>query len=76
LNSEAVEMIPSQPNEDSVLAQAVKLIDPSGTIVPGSSQYSVIVEMIESWIHQHGPYAALEMARKSARHLDVWRKHL
>ncbi len=62
------------PNE--TLSEALKLIDPSGTLVPGSSQYDVIVEMIESWIHQHGPEEALDMARKSARHLGVWRKHL
>jgi hypothetical protein len=63
-------------NPNDTLSEALKLIDPSGSLEPGTNPYSVIVEMIESWIHQHGPYAALEMARKSARHLDVWRKHL
>lgn len=51
--------------------EALRPIDPPGTLMPGSRQYDVIVEMIEDWIRQHGPEEALEMARKSAGHLDV-----
>ena len=61
---------------NDTLSEALKMIDPSGTLVPGTSQYNVIVDMIQSWIRQHGPKEALDMARKSARHYDVWRKHL
>jgi hypothetical protein len=62
------------PND--TLSEALKLIDPSSTLVPGSSQYEVIVEMIESRIRKHGPEEALEMARTGARHLSGWRKFL
>lgn len=71
-----METIPPQPNEDNVLAQAFKLIDPSGTLVPGTEPQDTIKLMLEGWIRQYGPNHALCMARLGAKHLDSWRKFL
>jgi hypothetical protein len=37
-----METIPPQPNEENVLSEAIKLIDPSGTLVPGSDAHDTI----------------------------------
>ena len=71
-----METIPQQPKEDNVLAQAFQLIDPSGTLVPGTEDYDTIKLMIQSWIRQYGRNRALCMARLAAKHLDGWRKFL
>ena len=71
-----METIPLQPNEDNVIAQAIKLIDPSGTLVPGTEEYDTIRCMIQGWIRQYGQSRALCMARLGAKHLDGWRKFL
>jgi hypothetical protein len=68
--------IPQQPYEDNVLAQAIKLIDPSGTLVPGTEDYATIRLMIQGWIGQYGRNRALCMARLGAKHLNSWRKFL
>ena len=54
----------------------LQMIELPGSLESGSRKYDVIVEMIEGWLHHHGPEKALEMTRKGARHIDVWRKHL
>ncbi len=71
-----MENIPQQPSEDDVLAQAFKIIDHSGTLVPGSRQYNTIRDMIQGWIDQCGLEKALDMARTGAKHLGGWRKFL
>ena len=68
--------IPQQPSDDSVLAQAFKLIDPSGTLVPGTEDYDTIKLMIQGWIREYGRNRALCMARLGAKHLNGWRKFL
>lgn len=70
-------MIDQPPtNSDNLIVDAIRLIDPEGSLEPESRQYDVIVEMIEGWIRQHGPAKALDMARNNAKHLDAWRKFL
>ena len=54
----------------------MRLIDPEGTLVPGTRQYDRIREMIEIWLRQHSPDEVLEMARNSAKYLKVWWKVL
>ena len=71
-----MENIPQQSSDDKVLAQAFKIIDPSGTLVPGTQPYDTIRDMIQSWIDQCGPEKALDMARTGAKHLEGWRKFL
>jgi hypothetical protein len=71
-----METISPQHNEASVLAQAFKFIDPSGTLEPGSEDYDTIKLMLQGWIRQYGPSRALCMARLGAKHLDGWRKFL
>ena len=68
--------MPQQPNDDNVLAHAFKIIDPSGTLVPGTESYKTIKDMIQGWIDQCGPEKALDMARTGAKHLEGWRKFL
>jgi hypothetical protein len=67
---------PNQPAEDSIIAEALALIDPSGTLVPGTGGYKRINALIRCWIDQCGPDYALCMAKASAKHLDRWRKFL
>ncbi len=71
-----METIPPQPDEDSVLAQAFKLIDPAATLVPGTEDYDTIKLMLQGWIREYGRNRALCMARLGAKHLDGWRKFL
>ncbi len=71
-----METIPPQSNEDNVLAQAFKLIDPSGTLAPGTEDYNTIRLMLQGWIRQYGQNRALCMARLGAKHLNGWRKFL
>ena len=71
-----MQTIPPQPDEDSVLAQAFKLIDPGATLVPGTEDYDTIQLMLQGWIREYGRNRALCMARLGAKHLDGWRKFL
>ena len=71
-----METIPLHPSETNVLAQAFKLIDPSGTLVPGTEDYDTIKLMIQGWIREYGRNRALCMARLGAKHLDGWRKFI
>lgn len=52
------------------------LIDPSGTLVPGTDAYAVIEEMILRWIDECGPEYALRMAEAGVEHLERWRHYL
>jgi hypothetical protein len=71
-----METIPQHPHHDSVLAQAFKIIDPSGYLEPGAMEYNTIRDMILSWIDECGPDHALKMAEAGAEHLERWRKFL
>ena len=71
-----METILQQSSNDSVIALALKLIDPSGTLVPGTHNYDTIKLMIQGWIRLYGQNHALCMARLGAKHLDGWRKFL
>jgi hypothetical protein len=71
-----METIPPQPNEENVLSEAFKLIDPSGTLVPGSDAHDTIRCMLRGWIHQYGKSRALCMARLGRNRLGRWRKFL
>ena len=71
-----MDTIPPQPDKDSTINMALKLIDPSGTLVPGTEDYDTIRLMIQGWLGQYGRNRALCMARLGAKHLDGWRKFL
>jgi hypothetical protein len=49
--------------EVETITKALTLIDPSGTLVPGTVEYKTIKGMILSWIDECGPDCALAMAR-------------
>jgi hypothetical protein len=66
----------SRPYEDRTIAEAIALIDPQKTLVPGTGEYDRICELIRCWIDECGNDYALCMARKGANHLDRWRKFL
>ncbi len=66
-----------QPIEiDNFIPQALKLLDPGGSLKPGTEAYDTICCMIRGWIREFGPNRALCMARLGAKHLDGWRKFL
>jgi hypothetical protein len=65
----------TNPSEKDTLSQALELIDPSGTLQPGTEQYDYIRDMIQRWIDECGPENALQMAQKGAKHLDHWLKY-
>jgi len=60
--------------DDDIVLKAMGLIDPSGTLVPGTIKYKTIRDMIFGWIDECGPDYALDMARKGSKHLDLWLK--
>ena len=59
---------------DETITKAMALIDPSGTLVPGTDEYDLIRAMIVKWIDGCGPDNALYMARQGAEHFDKWIK--
>ena len=58
--------------DDSALSEAMRLIDPTGMLVPSSEAYQSVREMVLGWIDGCGPDYAIDMARKGAKHLDIW----
>lgn len=62
--------------EDDTLSKALRVIDPSGTLVPGTRQHNRISSLIREWIDQCGPDYAICMAKVGSEHLDRWRKFL
>ncbi len=60
--------------DDETVSKAMALIDPSGTLVPGTEAYDTIRDMMLKWIEGCGPDNALHMARQGANHLDLWMK--
>ena len=67
---------PHQPTEDDTFAKALALIDPAGTLVPGTRQHNRISSLIREWIGNCGPDYAICMAKAGSEHLDRWRKFL
>jgi hypothetical protein len=63
-------------NRNNPLSDALELIDPTGTLVPGSQEHDTVSYMLQGWIDQNGPDQALCMARLGATHLESWRKFL
>jgi hypothetical protein len=63
-------------DRNNPLFEALELIDPSGTLVPGTEEHDKVSYMLQGWIDQNGPDQALCMARLGATHLDRWRKFL
>jgi len=61
-------------NAEETLSRALKIIDPSGTLVPGTDEHESIQDMILKWIDECGADYALDMARKGEKHLDMWLK--
>jgi hypothetical protein len=68
--------LPKHPHDDSTLSMALWMIDPDGTLVPGTEDYDTVKLMIQGWIGQYGRNRALCMARLGAKHLGSWRKFL
>ena len=60
--------------EKNTLSRALKIIDPSGTLVPGTDEYESIKDMILKWMDECGSDYALNMARRGGKHLDRWLK--
>jgi len=58
------------------IAKAPTLIDPSGTLVPGTRPHNRISSTIQDWIDQCGPDYALSMAKVGSEHLNRRRKFL
>jgi hypothetical protein len=63
-------------NKSDLLSDALRLIDPSGTLVPGSREYDTVNCMIKDWIDQNGADRALCMARMCRKRLGRWLKLL
>ena len=63
-------------NENDLLSKAMNIIDPSGTLVPGTEAYETIRCLIIGWIRQYGYSRALCMARICRKRLGRWRKFL
>ena len=63
-------------NRNSLLSDALTLIDPSGTLVPGTDAHDTIRCMLEGWIRHYGADRALCMARLGRKRLTRWRKFL
>jgi hypothetical protein len=63
-------------NINNPLSDALKLIDPSGTLVPGSQEHDMVSYLLQGWIDQSGPDQALCMARMCRKRLGRWRKYL
>jgi hypothetical protein len=66
--------VPQPTDDDSILQSAMSLLDPSGTLVPGTEAYDVIRDMTLGWIERCGPENALDMAQHFATHLAMWLK--
>jgi hypothetical protein len=62
--------------ERDALSDALALIDPSGTLVPGTEAHDAIRDMILDWMDRCGPDYAIGMAQIGAKHLDRWIKYL
>lgn len=58
------------------LREALRRIDPDGTLVPDSREYKAMEKMIRGWLHSYGPQKTFEMVRCSAQHVEAWRKFL
>ena len=43
-----------RPDADSTIAEAIALIDPENTLVPGTGEYDQICDLIRCWIDQCG----------------------
>jgi hypothetical protein len=61
-------------NSKELLAEALKPIDPTGALVPGTAACDTIPGLIQAWNRQPGPNRALDMARMGAKHRPGWRK--
>ena len=63
-------------NRNNPLPDALKMIDPSGTLVPGTEEHETVSYMLQGWIDQSGPDKALCMARMCRKRLGRWRKFI
>ena len=70
-----MEMKPNQPTVEDTVSKALELIDPSGTLVPGTIEYKTIRDLILRWIDECGPDYAICMAEVGAEHLERWRNY-
>ena len=61
--------------EGDIIREAMKLMDPSGTLQPESVAYDMIRDMILRWIGEAGPEYALCMAKVCAERFERWRKY-
>lgn len=61
--------------EGDTIREAMKLMDPSGTLQPGTMEYKVIRDMILRWISECGLEYALCMAKVCAERFERWRKY-
>ena len=62
--------------EGDELIGLMNVIDPSGTLVPGTDAYDTIRCLLNGWIRQYGYSRALCMARICRKRIGRWRKIL
>ena len=53
--------------EHAILIEALKLLDPDGTLVPGTSECDNTKAMVLKWVRRYGPGKALEMVERSVK---------
>jgi hypothetical protein len=53
-------------SKNDTINEAMKLIDPSGTLVPGTDEYDTIKDMLAVGIDVCGPDYALHMAKRGS----------
>ena len=53
--------------ESATLIEALKLLDPDGTLVPGTSDFDNTKAMVIKWTRRYGPGQALEMVERSVK---------
>jgi len=56
-------------NEDEIIQEAIKLIDPKGLLQSGSHRYNSIISLLQRWLDQHGQAETFYMAKISAKFL-------
>ncbi len=64
------EMVRSTRTRSGKLSELMNLIDPEGTLTPGSVAHEIVAETTSSWIEELGPEEAEKMVRGSLEHLQ------
>ena len=60
--------------EEDALSKALKLLDPEGTLVPGTQEYEDTAVMVTKWFDTYGTAETLEMVRDCMQHMEGSKK--